>query len=167
MRENGRKFWPRRLFFKWWRISAHPERPWLRHCKSGGGGHWPRKGVWGCAALKTSFSRLSCSCKCPIQAKESFHKAPFRENLEILASTASIFTQILAHKPPNLEIFSSQAPKFGNFQFTSSQIWKFSVHKPPLFWGKYQFASPTLRKSGPHTPTWKKLSAPPPPGLQI
>ena len=25
-----------------------------------GGGHWPRKGVWGCAALKTPFSLLSC-----------------------------------------------------------------------------------------------------------
>ena len=70
--------------------------------------------------------------------------------------------------------FSSQAPKFGNFQLTSPQIWKFSAHKPPnleifrsqapLFRGKCQFASPTLRKSGPHTPTWKKLSAPPPRG---
>ena len=28
-----------------------------------------------------------------------------------------------------LEIFSSQAPKFGNFQFTSPQIWKLYVHK--------------------------------------
>ena len=27
--------------------------------------------------------------------------------------------------------FSSQAPKFGNFQLTSPQIWKFSAHKPP------------------------------------
>ena len=67
--------------------------------------------------------------------------------------------------------FSSQAPKFGNFPLTSPQIWKFSAHKPPNleifrsqappFRGKCQFASPTLRKSGPHTPTWKKLSAPP------
>ena len=56
--------------------------------------------------------------------------------------------------------FSSQATKFGNFQITSPQIWKFSAHKPPFFRGKYQFASPTLQKSGPHTPTWKKLSAP-------
>ena len=79
--------------------------------------------------------------------------------------------------------FSSQAPKFGNFQLTSPQIWKFSAqqpqiwkfssHKPPnleifrsqapLFRGKCQFASPTLRKSGPHTPTWKKVECPPPP----
>ena len=67
--------------------------------------------------------------------------------------------------------FSSQAPKFGNFRLTSPQIWKFSAHKPqnseifrsqaPLFRGKCQFASPTLRKSGPHTPTWKKVESPP------
>ena len=59
--------------------------------------------------------------------------------------------------------FSFQAPKFGNFQLTSPQIWKFSDHKlpnleifssqAPLFRGKCQFASPTLRKSRPHTPT--------------
>ena len=66
--------------------------------------------------------------------------------------------------------FSSQAPKFGNFQLTSPQIWKFSAHKPPnleifrsqtpFFRGKCQFASPTLRRSGPHTHTWKKSWAP-------
>ena len=69
--------------------------------------------------------------------------------------------------------FSSQAPKFANFQLTSPQIcnfsvykpqiWKFLVHKPPppLFRGKYQFASPTLRKSRPHTSTWKNVECPP------
>ena len=39
-----------------------------------------------------------------------------------------------AHKPPNLEIFSSQAPKFGNFQFTS-----------PKF-GNFQFTSPLFQR---------------------
>ena len=98
-----------------------------------GGWQWPRKGVWGCAALKTPFSCLSCSSQeSHFKQKSQFTRSPFWENLEILASTAPIFTQILAHKPPNLEIFSSQAPKFGNFQFTSPQIWKFSVHKPPF-----------------------------------
>ena len=76
----------------------------------------------------------------PFQAKESVHKTPFWENLEILASIASIFTQNLAHKPPKSEIFCSQAP---------------------LFRGKCQFASPTLWKSGSHTPTWKKIWVPP------
>ena len=92
----------------------------------------------------------------------SVHKTPFWENLEILASTASIFTQILAHKPQNLEIFSSQAPKFGNFQLTSPQIWKFSAHKPP-------FSEINISSQAPHfgnlccTPLpEKKLSALPP-----
>ena len=85
-----------------------------------GGGHWPRKGVWGCAALKTPlFTPLLLLARVPFQAKGSVHKTPFWKNLEILASTASIFTQILAHKPPNLEIFSSQAPKIWKFQLTS------------------------------------------------
>ena len=136
-------------------------------CCNRGGGNWPRKGVWGCAALKRLFTPLLQFARVPFQAKGSVHKTPFWENLWILATTASIFAQISAHKPQNLEIFSSQAPKFGNFQFTSPQIWKFSVHKAPFFRGKYQFASPTLRKSGPHTPTWKKLSAPPPPRCNI
>ena len=84
-----------------------------------GGGHWPRKGEWGCAALTIPFSRLSCSLQ------------------------GSHFKQ--------------------KSQLSSLQIWKFSVHKPPSFRGKYQFASPTLQKSGLHTPTWKKISAPTPP----
>ena len=106
-------------------------------------GHWPRKGVWGCAALKTPFSCLSCSQGSLSSKRVSSHMTPFWEDFEISASTVSIFTQNLAHKPPNVEIFSSQAP---------------------LFRGKYQFASPILQKSGPHTPTWKKSWVPPPPG---
>ena len=92
------------------------------------------------------------------QAKESVHKTPFWENLEILAFTASIFTQILAHKPPNLEIFSSsdKPPNLENFR-----------SQAPLFRGKCQFASPTLRKSVPHTPTWKKVKCPPPSTFQV
>ena len=51
--------------------------------------------------------------------------------MEILASTASIFAQILALKPPNLEIFSSQALKLGNFQFTSPKFGNFQLTSPP------------------------------------
>ena len=79
---------------------------------------------------KPPFHASPAVCKGPISSKRVSSQDPFWENVEILASTASIFTQISAHKPPNLEIFSSQASKFGNFQFTSPQIWKFSVHKP-------------------------------------
>ena len=82
--------------------------------------------------------------KGPISSKWVSSQAPLlsEKKMEILASTASIFAQILALKPPNLEIFCSQAH--------------------PLFRGIYQFASPTLRKSGPHTPTWKKVECLPP-----
>ena len=125
------------------------------------GGHWPRKRVWGCATLKTPFSRLSCRSQgSHFKPKSQFTRPPFEKIWKF--GTASIFAQMLVHKPPNLEIFSSQAPKAGNFQLTSPQIWKFSAHKPPLFRGKCQFASPTLRESGPHTPTWKKVECPPP-----
>ena len=67
-------------------------------------------------------------------------------------------------KSPNWEIFSSQAPKFGNFQFTSPQVWTFSIHKPPSFRGNRSFHKPPTSESGPHTPTWKKVECPPPPG---
>ena len=60
--------------------------------------------------------------KGPISSKRISSQGPL---LRKFASTASIFTQILALKPPNLEIFSSQALKLENFQFTSPQIWKF------------------------------------------
>ena len=65
------------------------------------------------------------------------------KKIEISASTALIFAQILVLKPLN----------FGCFQFT----------RPSSFRGKNQFASPTLPKSGPHIPTLKKNTVGPPP----
>ena len=85
--------------------------------------------------------------KGPISSKRVSSQEPFWENLEILASTASLnFHPNFGSQAPYLEIFSSQAP---------------------LFRGKCQFASPTLRKSGPHTPTWKKVECPPPPSFSL
>ena len=102
---------------------------WLRHC--GDVGPW-----------RPLFTPLLQFARVPFQAKESVHKTPFWENLEILASIASVFSQILALKPPNLDIFSSQAPKFGNFQFTSPQFGKFSVHK--------NFSEANISSQAPH-----------------
>ena len=96
-----------------------------------------------CGPEDPLFTPLLQFARVPFQAKESDHKTPFWENFEILASTASIFTQILALKPPNLEIFSSQALKLGNFQFTSPQIWKFSAHKPSN-WEIFSSQAPNL-----------------------
>ena len=44
------------------------------------GGHWPRKGVWGCAALKTPFSRLSCRSQgSHFKQKSQYTRPPFEK----------------------------------------------------------------------------------------
>ena len=119
-----------------------------------------------CGPEDPLFTPLLPLARVPFQSKESVHKTPFWENLEILASTASIFTQILAHKPPNFEIFSSQAPKFWNFQLTSPLIWKFSAHKPPFSEANVSSQAPHFGNTGRTPLPEKKLSAPPPRGKQ-
>ena len=101
----------------------------------------------------------------PISSKRVSSQDPLLRKFGNFSLNSLIFTHILAHKPqigkfsahkpPNLEIFSSQAPKFWIIR-----------SQAPLFRGKCQFASPTLRKSGPHTPTWKKVECPPPRGFE-
>ena len=71
--------------------------------------------------------------------------------------------------------FSSQAPKFWNFQLTSPQILKFSAHKPQILKfsaHKPPFSEANVSSQAPHfgnqsrTPLpEKQLSAPPPPGF--
>ena len=116
-----------------------------------------------CGPEDPLFTPLLPLTRVPFQAKESVHKTPFWENLEILASTALIFTQILTHKPPNFEIFSSQAPKFGTFSAHTPPNLEIFRSQAPLFRGKCQFASPTLPNLGRTPLPEKKLSAPPPP----
>ena len=79
-----------------------------------------------------------------------------------------LYTDYSLNFHPN---FSSQALKFGNFQLTSPQIWKFSAHKPqiwkfsahklPFSEANVSSQAPHFGNPGLHTPTWKKLSAPP------
>ena len=107
-----------------------------------------------CGPEDPLFTPLLPLARVPFQAKESVHKTPFWENLEILASTASIFAQILVHKPPNLEIFSSQAPKFGNFPLTS-----------PLFQRQMSVRKPHTSEIRATHPYLKKVECPPPPGV--
>ena len=56
--------------------------------------------------------------------------------------------------------FSSQAPKFGNFQLTSPQIWKFSAHKPPFSEANVSSQAPHFGNPGRTPLPEKKLSAP-------
>ena len=91
--------------------------------------------------------------KGPNSSKRVSSQDPLLRKWKILGSTASNFAQILAHKPPNLEIFSSQAPKFGNFQFTTPLFQRqISVRK------SHHFGNP-----GPTPlPEKKKVECPPP-----
>ena len=99
-----------------------------------------------CGSEETPFSRLSCSSQgSHFKQKSQFTRPLLRKFGNFSLYSLNFFTEILAHKPLNLEIFSSQAPKFGNFQFTSPQIWKFSVYKPHTL--EIQAAHPYLKKS--------------------
>ena len=128
-------------------------------CESGGGGgggHWPRKWVWGCAALKTPFSRLSCSS----QGSRFKHKCQF---------TRPPFEKIWKFLPYSLNFcpnFSSQAPKSWNFQLTSPQIWKFLVHKPHFSEANISSQAPHFENPG-RTPLPEKSWVPPSPPVWI
>ena len=114
----------------------------------GAGGHWPRKGVWGCAALKTLFSCLSRSSQWS-HFKQKSLKVSSQDPL--LRNKLKFYSLYSLNFCPN---FSSQAPKFEKF---SSQ--------DPSFRAKIQFTnftSPTLWKSGLRTSTWKHVECPPP-----
>ena len=117
-------------------------------------------------------------CRPPFHASPAAFKGPISSkrvsSQDPLLRKFGNFSLYSLNFHPNL---SSQAPKFGNFQLTSPQIWKFSAHKhpnlkifrsqAPLFRDKCQFASTTLWKSGPHTPTRKKVECPTPPVLTM
>ena len=107
----------------------------------GGGGTDLERGYGDVRPWRSPFHASPVVRKDPISSKRVSSQDP-------LLRKFGNFSLYSLNYHPN---FSSQAPKFGNFQLTS-----------PLFRGKCQFASPTLRKSGPHTPTWKKIECPPP-----
>ena len=145
--QEGRKcnLWP------WWlSCNNRYENVWMQEGRKPGG-HWPRKVVWGCAALKTPFSRLSYTArKGPISGKRVSSQDP------LLRKFGNFSLNSLNFHPH----FSSQAPKFGNFQLTSPQIWKFSVHKPPFSEANVSSKAPHFGNPG-RTPTWKKVECPP------
>ena len=131
------------------------------HQCPGGGGTDVERGYGDVRPWRPPFHVSPAARKGPISSKRVSSQYPLLRKFGNFSLNSLNFH-------PN---FSSQAPKFENFQLTSPQIWKFSAYKPPnlemfrsqapLFRGKCQFASPTLRKSGPHTPTWKKVECPP------
>ena len=61
-----------------------------------------------CSPEDPLFHASSAARKGPISSKRVRSQDPLLRKFGNFSLTASIFTQILAHKPPNLEIFSSQ-----------------------------------------------------------
>ena len=102
------------------------------------GRHWPRKGV--CGDVRP--------WRPPFHASPVVRKGP--------NSSKRVSSQDLLRKFWNFSIyslnfhpnFSSQAPKFGSFQLTSPQIWKFSVHKPPFSETNISSQPPHFRNPG-------------------
>ena len=147
-----------------------------RHWKGGGTQDWF---CWGCAAgnlkldphkypggtdlergygdvrpWRPPFHASSAARKGPISSKRVRSQDPLLRKFGNFNLTASIFTQILAHKPPNLEIFSSQAPKFGNFPLTSP---------PPPFQRQMSVRKPHTSEVRATHPYRKKKGWVPPP----
>ena len=108
----------------------------------GGGGHSHWKGVWGCAAVMTPFFQASC--------RSLAHQ--FTLNAPLLCPLFSIFRKFLHFQPCFGQNSSSLDPNFS----------KFSFPRPPFF-QENPLPRPYILKPAWHTPTKKKLSAPPPP----
>ena len=135
--QNLGKFWEISFFDSWPQFTglrgvglfACPE--FSPNLAPGGVGHWPRKGVRGCAALKTPFHASPVVRKGSISSKSVTSQNPLLRKFGNFSLNSLNFCKN----------FSSQASKFGNFQFTSPQIWNFctsplfqrqmSVRKPP------------------------------------
>ena len=118
----------------------------FRVCRGGGGTDLER-GYGDVRPWRPPFHASPATRKGPISSKRASSQDPLLRKFGNLSLYSLNFHQILAHKPPNLEIFSSQAPKFGNFPLTSPRFQRqiMSVHKPHT--SEIRAAHPYLKKS--------------------
>ena len=111
-----------------------------------GGGHWPWKGVCGCAAVMTPF----------FQATRRSLAYQFTIIVPLLCPPFSNFRKIFNFQPCFGQNFSFQDANFPNFRSLDPSFFKENPLPRPYFW-----------KPVWHTPTKKKVECPPPPGLEI
>ena len=148
-----RPFWPwQRSERSVWRVGSRGPPP---------GGTDLKRGYGDVQPWRPPFHAPPTVCKGPILSKIVSSQDP------LLRKFGNFSLNSLNFRPN----FSSQAPKFGNFQLASPQIWKFSVHKPPnleIFSSQAPFSEANSSSQAPHfgnpgrTPLpVKKLSAPP------
>ena len=122
-----------------------------------GGGTDLERGYGDVRPWRPPFHASPAARKGPISSKRVSSQDPLLRKFWNFSLTSLNFH-------PN---FSSQAPKFGNFQLTSPQIWKFSAHKPPFSEANVSSQAPHFGNPGRTPLPEKKLSAPPGPGHQI
>ena len=103
-----------------------------------------------CSLEDPLFTSLLPLARVPFKQKSQFTRPPLRKFGNFSLNSLNFC--------PN---FSSQAPKFENFQLTSPQIWKFSAHKPPFSEAYVSSQAPHFGNSGRTPLPEKKLSAPP------
>ena len=112
----------------------------------GGGGHWPRKGVWGCAAAMTPF----------FLGQSALPSLPIYHHCAALVPPPPHF-KILEQ----ISIFSLVLVKISALK---TQICTIFVPKTPHFSKKIRSLDPTFgNPCGTHPPK-KKVECPPPPG---
>ena len=121
-----------------------------------GGGTDLERGYGDVRPWRPPFHASPAARKGPISSKRVSSQDPFLRKFWNLSLNSLNFH-------PNC---SSQAPKFGNFQLTSPQIWKFSAHKPPFSEANVSSQAPLFGNPGRTPLPEKKLSAPPPRGSQ-
>ena len=105
-----------------------------------GGGHWPRKGAWGCAAVMTPF----------FQASRRSLAYQFIVIAQLLCPPFSNFRKIFNFPPCFGQNFSSQDANFPNFRSLDPSFFKENPLPRPYFW-----------KPMWHIPTKEKVECPP------
>ena len=122
-------------------------------------GAWPE---WGSTDLERGYGDVR-PWRPPFHASPAARKGPISSKR--VSSQDPILRKFGNFGPCSLNFhpnFSSQAPKFGNFQLTSPQIWKFSAHKPPFSEANVSSQAPHFGNQG-RTPLPEKSWVPPPP----
>ena len=117
----------------------------------GGGGTGLERGYGDVRPWRPPFHASPAARKGPILSKRVSSQDP-------LLRKFGHFSLYSLNFHPN---FSSQAPKFGNFQLTSPQIWKFSTRKPP-FQRQMSVRKPHTSEIQATHPYLKKSWVPPP-----
>ena len=131
------------------RTVSYVRQDWSRG-GGGGGGTDPERGYGDVRPWRHPF-HTSPVWKGPISSKRVSSQDPLLRKFGNFSLCSRNFR-------PN---FSSQAPKYGNFQLTSSQIGKFSVHKPPISEATISSQAPHFANPG-RTPLPEKSWVPPP-----